>query len=73
MAAVVVDEPLAVLDYAVLVDAHDLEPADLGPAGDGTPGAATGTGRPLRLLIAAQVGPVRLIDNLDPRACRSAR
>ncbi len=77
MAAVVVAEPLADLDYAVLVDAHDLEPADLGvtgleAAGDVTSGAR-GTGRSLRLLIAAQIGPVRLIDNLDPRACRASR
>jgi pantoate--beta-alanine ligase len=58
MAAVVAVEPLVHLDYAVLVDADDLERADAGGAG------------PLRLLIAAMVGPVRLIDNLDPRADR---
>ena len=57
MARTVATEPLVALDYAALVDARDLEPAD-GPEGD----------RPLRLLIAATVGPVRLIDNLDPRA-----
>lgn len=57
MAEVVSVEPEAALDYAALVDADDLEPAaDL-----------SGT-RPLRLLIAATVGPVRLIDNIDPRA-----
>ncbi len=56
MAATVAEEPLVTLDYAALVDARDLEPAaDVSPA------------RPLRLLIAAAVGPVRLIDNLDPR------
>ncbi len=54
----VVDEPLVDLDYAVLVDADRLEPADAGSAG------------PLRLLVAARVGPVRLIDNLDPRSPR---
>ena len=59
MAAVVAGEPLVALDYAVLVDAGDLEPTDV-----------TDDGRPLRLLIAATVGPVRLIDNLDPRATR---
>ncbi len=57
MAEVVSAEPAAVLDYAALVDADDLEPA-ADPSGTG----------PLRLLIAATVGPVRLIDNLDPRA-----
>jgi pantoate--beta-alanine ligase len=57
MTRVVAGEPEVVLDYAVLVHADDLEPA---------PTAATR--RPLRLLIAADVGPVRLIDNLDPRA-----
>jgi len=56
MADVVAGEPLAVLDYAALVDARDLEPA-----------SDVDVGRPLRLLIAATVGPVRLIDNLDPR------
>jgi len=48
--------PDVVLDYAVVVYADDLEPA-----------GSCATGRPLRLLIAATVGPVRLIDNLDPR------
>jgi pantoate--beta-alanine ligase len=56
MADVVAQEPLVTLDYAVLVDAADLEPAD-----------DLGSDRPLRLLIAATVGPVRLIDNVDPR------
>jgi pantoate--beta-alanine ligase len=56
MAAMVAEEPLVDLDYAVLVDAGDLSRA-----------TSTGTDRPQRLLIAAQVGPVRLIDNLDPR------
>jgi len=67
MAAVVGAEPLVDLDYAVLVDADDLEPAD--PV-TGDPAAGD---RPLRLLVAAQVGPVRLIDNLDPRALRALR
>jgi pantoate--beta-alanine ligase len=48
-------EPGMVLDYAAVVRAEDLEPAHT-CAADG----------PLRLLIAATVGPVRLIDNLDP-------
>jgi pantoate--beta-alanine ligase len=56
MAGLVAEEPLVDLDYAVLVDAGDLSRSDL-----------TRTARPQRLLIAAQVGPVRLIDNLDPR------
>ncbi len=55
MARVVAGEPEVALDYAVLVDAEDLEPAD--GRGD----------RPLRLLVAGTVGQVRLIDNLDPR------
>ena len=49
-------EPLATLGYAVLVYADDLEPAD-----------DLASDRPLRLLVAVTVGPVRLIDNLDPR------
>jgi pantothenate synthetase len=52
----VAEQPEVDLDYAVLVDAADL-----------TRAPSTATARPLRLLIAAQVGPVRLIDNLDPR------
>ena len=59
MAGVVADEPSATLDYAVLVDADDLEPAE-----------SVTPDRPVRLLVAARVGPVRLIDNLDPRAGR---
>lgn len=61
MAAIVESEPLVDLDYAALVGAHDLEPAD--PTTDGPDSG----GQPLRLLVAAQVGPVRLIDNCDPR------
>lgn len=56
MARLVAEEPLVDLDYAVVVDAADL-----------TRSVLTRTDRPQRLLIAAQVGPVRLIDNLDPR------
>jgi pantoate--beta-alanine ligase len=55
MARVVADDPAVALDYAALVDAADLEPVD------------GRVDRPLRLLIAATLGPVRLIDNLDPR------
>jgi len=55
MARVVAAEPLVDLDYAAAVDADDLEPA---PRCDGR--------RPVRLIIAATVGGVRLIDNLDP-------
>lgn len=51
MAAVVETEPLASLDYAAAVDARDLRvPPDL-------------DGLAVRLLVAARVGPVRLIDN----------
>jgi pantoate--beta-alanine ligase len=52
-------EPEVVLDYAAVVYADDLERA-----------RSLVTDRPLRLLIAASVGPVRLIDNLDPRRGR---
>lgn len=52
MRQVVGREPLASLDYAVVVEETSLLPP-----------AAGGSGR-LRLLLAAQVGPVRLIDNL---------
>ncbi len=55
MVEVVSGEPLVALDYAAVVYADDLEPAR-SCSGD----------RPLRVLIAAIVGPVRLIDNLDP-------
>lgn len=55
MAQVVAGEPLATLDYTAVVRADDL----------GRVGECAG-GVPLRLLIAAVVGGVRLIDNLDP-------
>jgi pantothenate synthetase len=48
-------EPQVDLDYAALVTADDLEPARTGA-----------TTRPLRLMVAATVGGVRLIDNVDP-------
>ena len=51
MADVVAAEPRARLDYAVVVDPVTLEP----------PASLVGE---LRLLIAAELGPVRLIDNL---------
>jgi pantoate--beta-alanine ligase len=61
MQRTVAGEPLVALDYAVVVRADDLEPArDLSAS------------RPLRLLIAATLGPVRLIDNLDPHLASPA-
>jgi pantoate--beta-alanine ligase len=52
MRAIVAGEPLVALDYAVVVDADSLqEAASVADAGS------------VRLLIAGQVGPVRLIDN----------
>jgi len=50
MAEEVAARPLVTLDYAAIVDPHTLEPVD----------AVTG---PARAIIAAKVGPVRLIDN----------
>ncbi len=63
LASVVGSEPVVTLDYGAVVDARDLRvPAVL----DGH--------RPLRLLVAAEVGPVRLIDNAPAEvALRSAR
>lgn len=55
MAAVIDAEPLAELDYVACVRADTLEPVR-------RPDRSV----PLRLLVAARVGPVRLIDNLDP-------
>ncbi len=52
-------EATVALDYAVVVRARDLEHV-----------ATTGGDEPLRLLVAATVGGVRLIDNLDPRRGR---
>jgi pantoate--beta-alanine ligase len=49
-------EPVVEVDYAACVRADTLEPVD----------RLEGT-VPLRLLVAARVGPVRLIDNIDPR------
>jgi pantoate--beta-alanine ligase len=55
MARVISFEPSVDLDYAVVVDSDTLEPV-----------SNCDTERSLRLLIAATIGPVRLIDNLDP-------
>ena len=52
MRAVVAAEPLVTLDYAVAVDADSLEEV-----------VAVGDAGSVRLLIAGQLGPVRLIDN----------
>ncbi|MHB1777685.1 MAG: pantoate--beta-alanine ligase [Acidimicrobiales bacterium] len=52
MAAEVAAEPLARLDYAAAVDPDDLSVP-----------AVLDAGRPVRLLVAARVGDVRLIDN----------
>jgi pantoate--beta-alanine ligase len=60
MHAVVADEPMVTLDYAVLVEADSLNEVDAIDDDDAHDA--------LRLLIAAQVGPVRLIDNSDTGA-----
>jgi pantothenate synthetase len=52
MQAAMAAEPLVRLDYAVAVDAATLEESD-----------AIDDPQAVRLLVAAQVGPVRLIDN----------
>ncbi len=56
MAAIVVSEPLARLDYAEVAHPATLEPLDAVP-----PGGA-------RLLVAAWIGGTRLIDNLEVRS-----
>jgi pantoate--beta-alanine ligase len=57
MAAVIGTEPLVALDYACAVDALTFAVPD-----------KLGDSRPVRLLIAARVGPVRLIDNCAARS-----
>jgi pantoate--beta-alanine ligase len=57
MARVLAGQSEVQVDYAAVVYADDLEPA-----------ASCDTVRPLRLIVAATLGAVRLIDNLDPRA-----
>jgi len=52
MAAMVATEPLVTLDYASALDAASLDALETFEAGHA-----------VRLLIAARVGPVRLIDN----------
>jgi len=52
MSTVVAAEPLVSLDYGAVVDAEDMSAP-----------ALVERDRPMRLIIAARVGPVRLIDN----------
>lgn len=62
MAAVIESEPLAHLDYAAAVDASDL-----------TVPPSLSVPQAVRLLVAARIGPVRLIDNCPAsRASESA-
>lgn len=57
-AAVVRSEPLAELDYVTVFDASSLEPIERLDDARRRPGTT-------RVAIAARVGPVRLIDNVD--------
>ena len=57
MARIVAAEPLALLDYAEVVDADTLTPLDV-----------IAPGAEVRLLLAAWVGGTRLIDNLGVTA-----
>jgi pantoate--beta-alanine ligase len=61
MAAVLAAEPLFDVDYTAVRDAGTLAP--LTQPADGVPGLASDA-RELRLLVAARLGSVRLIDNL---------
>jgi len=60
LASVVATEPLVALDYGAVVDAHTLR----------TPPVLDGR-RALRLLVAARVGAVRLIDNAPVETARA--
>jgi pantoate--beta-alanine ligase len=60
LASVVATEPLVALDYGAVVDAHTLR----------TPPVLDGR-RALRLLVAARVGAVRLIDNAPVEMARA--
>jgi pantoate--beta-alanine ligase len=63
MASTIRSEPLATLDYAAVVDPQDLVQPTV-----------VESDRPVRLVIAARIGPVRLIDNCEAQArTRSAR
>ena len=57
MARTVAAEPLALLDYAEVVDAETLTPLDV-----------IAPGAEIRLLLAAWVGGTRLIDNVGVTA-----
>ena len=71
MHAVVAAEPLVALDYAALVDADTLH--EVGTVADSDADADPDHDHDsLRLLIAAQVGPVRLIDNCGAFAATDA-
>ncbi len=63
MRSMVEAEPLAVLDYAALVRSDDLSPLAAATAVE-----LAEPGQSRRLLIAARIGEVRLIDNCDASA-----
>jgi pantoate--beta-alanine ligase len=68
MAAALAAEPLLRPDYAVVVDAETFEPPGASP----DESSPSGSQAPLRLLVAARVGPVRLIDNMAVDAAQEA-
>jgi len=61
LAGIIGDEPRADLDYAAVVDARSLQPVQRIAAARESGHADAG----VRLLVAARVGPARLIDNTD--------